>query len=73
MTCVSTMMPSGFWKATPSEHPGPELLVLQRTDAEKPWDASPADTASAGALTLLSEGRLDSEGNPIGVAATTSG
>lgn len=55
-----------FWKASTPAHPGTQLGVLQRTDAEQPWDATPEGTNG---LTLLLEGKLEAEGNPIGVQA----
>jgi len=56
-----------FWKVTPPAQPGPEFLVLQRTDPDTPWDTAPADGDAKGALRLLTQGKLDAEGNPIGV------
>jgi hypothetical protein len=51
-----------FWKADPGGHPGPALGVLQRTNPETPWDAAPEGDNG---LTLLWEGKIDGEGNPI--------
>jgi hypothetical protein len=53
-----------FWKASAAAFPGPELGVLQRTNADTPWDDVPEDENG---LTLLREGKLDVNGNPIGV------
>ncbi|NOT29458.1 MAG: hypothetical protein HOP15_03310, partial [Planctomycetes bacterium] len=53
-----------FWKAGEAGHPGPELGVLQRTNPETPWDAAPDDKIG---LTQLRYGKLDADGNPIGV------
>jgi hypothetical protein len=55
-----------FWKVGDPGHPGAQLGVLQRTDQETPWDAPPEATNG---LQLLWEGKLDGEGNPIGVQA----
>ena len=56
-----------FWSSAEPEFAGPELGVLQRTDAAVPWDEDPEK--SDGTLQLLWQGRLDGEGNAIGVQA----
>jgi hypothetical protein len=53
-----------FWKVSEPAFPGAALGVLQRTNAETPWDAPPEGDNG---LALFWEGKLDGEGNPIGV------
>jgi hypothetical protein len=53
-----------FWKVGDAGQPGPQLCVLQRTDPATPWDAPPM---SGHGLTLLLDGKIDGDGNPIGV------
>ncbi len=66
---ISCDQPDAFWKraffkvANPA-FPGPELGVLQRTDEAEPWDADPGESL---ALEFLWKGKLENEGNAIGV------
>lgn len=53
-----------FWKVGDAGQPGPELGVLQRTNPDTPWDAKPE---GGNGLQLLWQGKLDAEGNAIGV------
>jgi hypothetical protein len=53
-----------FWKAEEAGHPGLQLGVLQRTNLDTPWDAQPEGTNG---LEFLWEGKLEGDGNPIGV------
>jgi hypothetical protein len=53
-----------FWKAEAPAFAGPELGVLQRTNADTPWDSAP--DAEDG-LVLLRDGKLDGGGNPVEV------
>lgn len=60
-----------FWRQSASGVAGPELLVLQRTNAATPWDAPPdeidPETKQPNGLRMLSTRRLSGEGEPIGV------
>ncbi len=53
-----------FFKVASPAFPGPELGVLQRTDPAEPWDA---DAEASPMLEYLWQGKLDGEGNAIGV------
>ncbi len=55
-----------FWKTEEASYPGSQLGVLQRTNADTPWDAPPDDTNG---LEFLWDGKLDGGGNPVNVQA----
>ncbi|MEQ1891914.1 MAG: hypothetical protein ABL998_05175 [Planctomycetota bacterium] len=62
-----------FWRQSAAGVAGPELFVLQRTNADTPWDAPPDEidpkTRQPNGLRQLSTRRLSGEGELIGVQA----